>query len=124
VSAFAIPDFVGFYRWHVPDPIVFREDLRVTIQQIGAATFAKGKDAEADAFFAANPPAGIGILRDVLPGTGQFAIFERVDDYCAAAFTYCRDAQAVARVDPRAVTGDIARRSYESAGDLESFLGT
>jgi hypothetical protein len=24
------------YRWHLPDPIHFREDLRVTIQQIGA----------------------------------------------------------------------------------------
>jgi hypothetical protein len=29
------PDFVGFYRWHVPDPIMFARDLRVTIQQIG-----------------------------------------------------------------------------------------
>lgn len=26
----------GMYRWHVPDPIRFEEDLRVTIQQIGA----------------------------------------------------------------------------------------
>ncbi|SNZ17080.1 Protein of unknown function [Natronoarchaeum philippinense] len=25
----------GLYRWHVPDPIRFKEDLRVTIQQIG-----------------------------------------------------------------------------------------
>lgn len=25
----------GMYRWHIPDPIRFREDLRVTIQQIG-----------------------------------------------------------------------------------------
>jgi hypothetical protein len=29
------PDFVGFYRWHVPDPIMFDTGLRVTIQQIG-----------------------------------------------------------------------------------------
>lgn len=26
----------GLYRWHVPDPIRFTEDLRVTVQQIGA----------------------------------------------------------------------------------------
>lgn len=26
----------GLYRWHVPDPIRFTENLRVTIQQIGA----------------------------------------------------------------------------------------
>jgi hypothetical protein len=25
----------GMYRWHVPDPIVFREDLEVTVQAIG-----------------------------------------------------------------------------------------
>lgn len=25
----------GMYRWHVPDPIRFREDLRVTVQDIG-----------------------------------------------------------------------------------------
>jgi hypothetical protein len=31
----ATSDFVSFYRWHVPDPVVFAEDLRVTIQQIG-----------------------------------------------------------------------------------------
>ena len=36
VPRLAIPDFVGFYRWHLPDPIVFRDELRVTIQQIGA----------------------------------------------------------------------------------------
>jgi hypothetical protein len=25
----------GLYRWHVPDPIRFREDLRATVQAIG-----------------------------------------------------------------------------------------
>lgn len=25
----------GFYRWHIMDPILFEEDLKVTIQQIG-----------------------------------------------------------------------------------------
>lgn len=25
----------GFYRWHLPDPVYFREDLKVTVQQIG-----------------------------------------------------------------------------------------
>ncbi len=27
----------GFYRWHIMDPILFQEDLRVTIQQIGVS---------------------------------------------------------------------------------------
>ena len=25
----------SFYRWHIADPILFKEDLKVTIQQIG-----------------------------------------------------------------------------------------
>jgi len=37
-------DFAGFYRWHLPDPIMFATDLRVTIQQIGAAFFRRGRD--------------------------------------------------------------------------------
>lgn len=31
------PAYHGVYRWHVPDPIRFREDLRVTVQTIGNA---------------------------------------------------------------------------------------
>lgn len=29
------PPMRGFYRWHLPDPILFERDLRVTLQQIG-----------------------------------------------------------------------------------------
>lgn len=28
-------EWVGFYRWHLSDPVVFRDGLRVTVQQIG-----------------------------------------------------------------------------------------
>jgi len=31
----AMPPMHGLYRWHLPDPIRFRRDLRVTLQQIG-----------------------------------------------------------------------------------------
>ncbi len=30
------PPMRGFYRWHIPDPICFEKDIRVTLQQIGA----------------------------------------------------------------------------------------
>ena len=30
-----MPDLVGFYRWHLPDPVMFRSDLKVTIQALG-----------------------------------------------------------------------------------------
>jgi hypothetical protein len=117
----AIPDFVGFYRWHLPDPIVFDDDLRVTIQQIGAARFAVGHDVEADAYFATNPPAGRGVLRNAM-GFTAFAICERIDDYSAAAFTYCFAAQPVARVDPAQAGRDLERRPYESANPFESMF--
>lgn len=29
------PPMRGFYRWHIPDPIFFEKDLKVTLQQIG-----------------------------------------------------------------------------------------
>ena len=28
-------EFVSFYRWHLPDPVYWKEDIRVTIQQLG-----------------------------------------------------------------------------------------
>ena len=37
-----MPDLVSFYRWHLPDPVVFERTLRVTIQQIGAAMIPPG----------------------------------------------------------------------------------
>jgi hypothetical protein len=106
------PDFVGFYRWHVPDPIVFRDDLRVTIQQIGAAFFFDGQQDEFDAYAATHPAAGNGWVRDE-PGLVARGIVERVDDYCATAFVYCLTSQAVPRLDVAAAVADIERRDYE-----------
>jgi hypothetical protein len=103
---------------------VFADKLRVTIQQIGAAWFVKGQEAEADAYFARQPPAGRGVLRNMLPGVAAFAICERVDDYCATAFVYCRDVQAVPPVGVAAAAADLDRRSYESANVMESLLGS
>lgn len=119
-----IPDFVGFYRWHLPDPIVFRHDLRVTIQQIGMASFPTGHDAGADAYFATNPPAGTGPVRNRIPGVAAMSICERVDDYCASSFTYAHDPQLVPRVDVASATADLSRRSYERADPMESFFGS
>ena len=61
----AQPAFVGFYRWHVPDPVVFERELTVTIQQIGMRRFPSGRDGEAafEAYAAAHPAAGDGWFR-------------------------------------------------------------
>lgn len=107
-----VPDFVSFYRWHVPDPIVFERELRVTIQQIGYAVFRKDQDELLRRFEATNPPAGGGWERRN-PALLAQGIAERVDDYCATAYAYCREAQAVPRLDLAAVLADIERRPYE-----------
>jgi hypothetical protein len=110
------PDFVGFYRWHVLDPIMFASDLRVTIQQIGFEVFAPGDD---DAL-AARQPAGTGWLRPNHPRVLAMGIAERVDDYCATAFVMCAEPQPVARVDVAAAVEAIQRRPYEVASPFEA----
>ena len=115
-------DFVGFYRWHLPDPIMFGNDLRVTIQQIGGAGFTSPE--EFGAFKAHRRVAAPGWIEpDPTPGgVVAHGIYERSDDYCATAFVYCTTPQAVAPVDVTAATADIARRPYEQPGPVEAFM--
>jgi hypothetical protein len=117
------PAFVGFYRWHVPDPIVFRRDLRVTIQQIGMHLFPTGQEEAFGRFAAAHPAAGRGWAMQPRPGVHAMGICERVDDYCAVAFTYCLEPQDVPRVDVAAAVADIARLASEPALPLEGLFG-
>ncbi len=118
------PEFVGFYRWHLPDPVMFERDLRVTIQQIGAMFFAAGQEAELEAYEKTNPVAGEGWHRDPSPGLLAWGIAERVDDYCATAYTYCVEPQPVPRVDLAAVLADIDRRDYETPNPHENLGAT
>ena len=83
-------DFVGFYRWHIQDPVMFASDLRVTIQQIGATFFPKGFEEQLAAYERTNPPAGAGWIKNMSPDLLAWGLVERVDDYCATAFVYCR----------------------------------
>lgn len=117
-----VPDFVGFYRWHVPDPVVYREDLRVTIQQIGYALFRKDDEQKLAAFEKTNPPAGRGWDTEH-PALAARGIAERTDDYCATAYLYCRRAQAVPRLDLDAALADIGRRPYEEPLPNERSFG-
>ena len=48
-------------------------------------------------------------------------IFERVDDYRAAAFVYGSDPQPVPRPDVAAAVGDIERLEYERPGFVDCF---
>lgn len=113
------PDLLGFYRWHLLDPIMFQRDLKVTIQQIGSAFFPAGQEAALEAYEKTNPVAGEGWFRDMVPGLHAWGIAERVDDYCATAYVYCTRPQPVPRVDVGVALADIERRPYEVANTFE-----
>ena len=118
------PEFVGFYRWHVLDPVMFNDDLRVTIQQIGAVFFKAGKEAELEAYERDHPVAGAGWTYPSSPALLAWGIAERVDDYCATSYVYCQTPQPVPRLDLAAAVADISRRPYEVAHPMEAgFTG-
>lgn len=117
-----LPHLVGFYRWHVVDPIVFEDELRVTIQQIGMALFLTGQEDGFEAFRATHPEAGDGWITNPRPGVLAMGLHERVDDYCATAFVACREPQPVPRLDLAAALADIGRLPHEEPLPMEPFF--
>ncbi len=120
--AAGMPDFVSFYRWHLPDPISFQRQCRVTIQQIGAVGVPRGQSQIRARIDAAGRVAGSGWYEIGGGPLESFAVCERQDDYCATSFVYCRDAQPVPGLDLAAATADIARRPYETPSPYEAAL--
>ena len=118
------PDFVGFYRWHIRDPIMFQRDLRVTIQQIGFVAFGEQQQREFDEFAKSHQASGLGWDRNPSPRTLARGIFERVDDYCATSYVYCRSPQPVPRLDLGAALADIERRRYEEPSAMERWMSS
>ena len=118
-----VPDFVSFYRWHVLDPIMFHESIKVTIQQIGYDGFFPGDEARMERYISEGLVAGNGLTtRSFTGGASPFighGIVERVDDFSAVSFTMCRDAQAVQSVDVAAATAGLERKDYEVANPME-----
>jgi hypothetical protein len=70
----------SLYRFHTFDPIYFRSDLRVTVQQIGA-----GSRAKAAQVFGENAITYRAVGTE--PGS-DLGLFERSDDYSSVAFWY------------------------------------
>jgi Protein of unknown function (DUF2961) len=118
----SLPAFVGFYRWHVVDPIIFTDELRVTIQQIGMHTFPAGAGDEFERFAGDHPAAGAGWHRG-LPGLEALGLHERVDDYSAAAFFYVREPTAVVALDVDGARADLDRLPHERPDPMESWFG-
>ena len=99
---------VSYYRWHVSDPIVFRESAKVTLQQIGSAIFREGEEHALERFKAEVTPAGDGWIEGVLGGgVKAFTLYERSDDWCATGFAFCAEPQPVPRLDVAAATADL-----------------
>jgi hypothetical protein len=117
-----MPDFVGFYRWHVPDPVVFARRLRVTLQQIGAVPVPRGQHALRERLDREGRVAGSGWLELGGGALEAFGICERQDDVCATAYVYAREPQVVPPVDVAGALADIARRPWERPSPFEAAL--
>ena len=118
----ALIAFVSFYRWHLPDPIVFRERIRVTLQQIGAVPVFKSEPAVRQRIDRDGRLAGTG-WADLGDGPLEaFGICERQDDVCATGYLYLREPQAVLQFDLAMVLADVERRTWESASPFELRL--
>jgi hypothetical protein len=119
-QAGTMPDFTSFYRWHIPDPVVFERELKVTVQQIGAIHIPGNDDLLRARIEQAHPMAGSGWVGEGSPML--WGIAERIDDYCAAAFVYCRDVQAVRSYSSADAVTEIERRDYEQPSDFEQSM--
>ena len=117
------PDFVGFYRWHLPDPIIFRDKLTVTIQQIGFNVIAKGEEHKVETLEKEGKIAGQGLSLSPNPGIHATGIFERVDDYCATAYVYLKNPQPVSPLNLPDAIADIQRCPHEKPDNFEIMLG-
>jgi hypothetical protein len=76
----------AFYRYHMNDPVYFRREIRVTLQQIG---FVWSNDGTPDKVLA--PPiygAGEGLHELDLKHLPQVNLFERADDYSSCTYFY------------------------------------
>ncbi len=92
----------GFYRFHIPDPVQFQQDCKVTIQQLGGTSKGEVEQMIADGL-PVKPVAAIQPSRvqfnflgsdaqasfdDKEIEDGTFTIFYREDDFCATSYFY------------------------------------
>lgn len=86
----------AFYRYHIPDPVYFYRDIRVTIQQIGyLADHSRGPVVEARRRLYR---AGPGLVEMDISGDGKF---ERHDDWSSCTYFYLdRPENGLPALDP------------------------
>jgi hypothetical protein len=78
-----------FYRLHMPDPVYFRKDIRVTIQQIGCwDPESKPKLDQSEEVYHLAGPGLEEIDFSESGGTPDYGLFERQDDWSSCAYFY------------------------------------
>lgn len=82
----------GFYRLHIPDPVYFQKDCRVTIQVMGGPSYQAMLDALDKTPDLRFMKAGAGdtyYTREELENEPRRSdVMERIDDHCATAYWY------------------------------------
>jgi hypothetical protein len=85
-------DAYGFYRFHVPDPLYFHRDIRVTIQVMGGPNYQGMLDAlkrDPSLKFMKAGRGGEYYTREELEkNPARAEVMERIDDHCATAYWY------------------------------------
>ena len=113
------PDFVSFYRWHVPDPIMFETRPQGHDPADRRHVLPAGPGGREGGLRADQPGRRRGLADRRAPALLAWGICERVDDYSCTSYVYCQEAQAVPPVDVAAAIADIARRPYEERDRME-----
>jgi len=82
----------GFYRFHIPDPVYFHQDVRATIQVMGGPSYQQMLDAmdkDSSLRFMKAGKGGEFYTREELAEKPKLSdVMERIDDYCATAYWY------------------------------------
>ncbi|MBN1490880.1 MAG: DUF2961 domain-containing protein [Phycisphaerae bacterium] len=85
-------DAFGFYRLHIPDPVYFYKDIRVTIQVMGGPSFKAMLDAlDKDPslrFMKAGDGTEYYTREELEKEPHRAEVMERIDDHCATAYWY------------------------------------
>jgi hypothetical protein len=96
----------AFYRYHIPDPIYFYQDIRVTMHQIGCwlpGVIQQMRDADRELMSIDGTPVDM----DKAAEENGFALFERQDDWSSCVYFYLNratnDLPDLAPVDERTV---------------------
>ncbi|RYG39098.1 DUF2961 domain-containing protein [bacterium] len=76
----------GFYRFHLPDPVLFHREARITIQQIGCWDPATSGylNESGETFYSGETALDMQKAVDEIP----YGLFERQDDWSSCAFVY------------------------------------